>query len=98
MAVLVLGTTLAVANVDGAFDRPFDPRFWCVRLLNAALAVYWLVAPTLATRSHERVVASLSRVILGSSEFQGVCAHSRMAAFRLGNRAFLYVASSWERS
>jgi hypothetical protein len=91
-AVLVIGITGLVAYADGAFSRPFDARFWRLRLLEPVLLLYWLAAPIFAARSHDRVVATLSGIILlTEKQLDSICAESRVAAARLCIPTFVFV-------
>ena len=91
-ATLVLAITVAGAYADGAFNAPFDPHFWRLRLLQPALFLYWLVAPALAARSHDDVVVSLRRISLrGDKELDAICAESRSAAAELRMRVSVVV-------
>lgn len=91
-AVLVIGITGLVAYADGGFSRPFDARFWRLRLLEPALLLYWLAAPIFATRSYDRVVATLRGIILlTEKQVDSICAESRIPAARLRIAACVFV-------
>jgi hypothetical protein len=85
LCAAILVALVASAYADGAFDRPFDARFWRLLLLQPALVVYWVAVLPIVRLVHLRAVTAVRGIVLlpGDELDRDLMAYRAAARWRL---------------